>query len=142
MRTKRKFDIQLFGFFVLVIIPGLLSVKFVLQEQPEPWEVPKEYKKMKNPVKADTISIKAGKLLYEKHCASCHGKSGLGNGIVALNLETFPGDMTGDDYQSQTDGEQFYKTKFGRGEMPKYENKIADEDIWHMVNYMRTFKEK
>ncbi len=45
-----------------------------------------------------------------------------------------------DKYQGQTDGEHFYKTKFGRGEMPKYENKVPDTEIWNIVNYMRTFK--
>jgi len=24
--------------------------------------------------------------------------------------------------------------------MPKYESKLADEDIWNIVNYMRTLK--
>jgi mono/diheme cytochrome c family protein len=111
------------------------------QGQQEPWIVPDEYKNMKNPVAANDSSMKAGKLLYDKHCASCHGRKGLGDGIIAGNLETFAGDFSGDQYQSQTDGEHFYKTKYGRGDMPKYENKISDVDIWHMVNYMRSFKQ-
>ena len=106
----------------------------------EPWEVPAKFKSMKNPVEASSTSVKTGGMLYKKHCASCHGKVGLGDGVKARTLETFPGDFSGDVYQKQTDGEQFYKTKFGRGEMPKYDKKIEDEDIWHMVNYMRTFK--
>jgi mono/diheme cytochrome c family protein len=108
--------------------------------QQESWVVPDEFKNMKNPVMAIDSSMKAGKLLYDKHCSSCHGKIGLGDGIIAGNLETFPGDFSGSDYQCQTDGEHFYKTKIGRGDMPKYENKIPDVDIWHMVNYMRSFK--
>jgi hypothetical protein len=24
--------------------------------------------------------------------------------------------------------------------MPKYEGKLSDDDIWNIVNYMRTFK--
>ena len=111
----------------------------VNQEQPKPWPVPDEYKNMENPVKADAESLQLGKMLYNKNCASCHGKKGLGDGPKARMLETFSGDFSGDVYQSQTDGEHFYKTKFGRDEMPAYEGKISDEDIWHMVNYMRTF---
>lgn len=110
------------------------------QEKPKPWPVPDEYKNMKNPVAKDDASIKTGGVLYNKYCASCHGKTGLGNGVKARALKTFPGDLSGPEYQNQTDGEHFYKTKFGRGEMPKYEGKVSDEDIWHMVNYMRTFK--
>ena len=44
------------------------------------------------------------------------------------------------EFQNQTDGEHFYKTKTGRGDMPKYEGKLSDDDIWNIVNYMRTFK--
>ncbi len=116
----------------------LMSFK-VAQEQPEPWPVPDEYKNMENPVEADAESLQIGKMLYNKHCASCHGKKGKGDGPKARMLDTFSGDFTGDYYQDQTDGEHFYKTKVGRGEMPGYDKKIVDEDIWHIVNYMRTF---
>ena len=129
-----------FGISILVLIPVLLSMKVVQMSQQEPWIVPDEFRNMKNPVMANDSSMKAGKLLYDKNCASCHGKTGLGDGIIAGNLETFPGDFSDCTYQSQTDGEHFYKTKYGRGDMPKYENKIPDTDIWLMVNYMRSFK--
>jgi mono/diheme cytochrome c family protein len=125
---------------ILIAIPLLLSMKSKQTIQQEPWIVPDEYKNMQNPVEANDSSLKAGKLLYDKHCASCHGKTGLGDGILAGNLETFAGNFSGDLYQLQTDSEHFYKTKYGRGDMPKYENKISDVDIWHMVNYMRTFR--
>jgi mono/diheme cytochrome c family protein len=120
----------------------LLSTSFVQKSQQEPWIVPDEYRNMKNPVTADDSSMKAGKVLYTKHCEACHGKTGSGDGIMAGNLETFPGDFSDKEYQCQTDGEHFYKTKYGRGDMPKYENKIPDTDIWYMVNYMRSFKIK
>jgi mono/diheme cytochrome c family protein len=108
--------------------------------QPKPWPVPDEYKNMKNPVANDDASKKSGGALYNKNCASCHGKTGLGDGVKARALKTFPGDFSKQDYQKQTDGEHFYKTKMGRGEMPKYEGKLSDNDIWNIVNYMRTFK--
>jgi mono/diheme cytochrome c family protein len=105
-----------------------------------PWVIDAKYKAMKNPVKADAASIAAGKELWNKNCASCHGKTGLGDGVKARTLETPAGDFSIPAYQSQTDGELFGKTKVGRDEMPKYDGKIPDEDIWHMVNYSRTFK--
>jgi mono/diheme cytochrome c family protein len=109
-------------------------------QQPKPWEVPAEFKTMKNPVIKNEASNEAGKVLYLKNCASCHGKTGLGDGVKARMLHDFAGDFSSDYYQNQTDGEHFYKTKTGRGEMPKYESKLSDDDIWNVVNYMRTFK--
>lgn len=118
-----------------------LSVSLAAQQaQPKPWPVPDNFKNMKNPVASNDASVKAGMTLYTKNCASCHGKAGLGDGVKARALKTFPGDLSKPAYQTQTDGEQFYRSKFGRGDMPKYEGKIADNDIWSIVNYMRTFK--
>jgi mono/diheme cytochrome c family protein len=108
--------------------------------QPKPWVVPANNKSMKNPVAKGDASNKAGKTIYDKNCASCHGKAGLGDGVKARALKTFPGDFSKAEFQDQTDGDHFFKTKTGRGEMPKYEGKLSDDDIWNTVNYMRTFK--
>ncbi len=110
------------------------------QQKPKPWPVPDKDKTMKNPVAKSDASNKAGMALYNKNCASCHGKAGMGDGVKARALKTFPGDFSKADFQNQTDGEIFFRTKTGRGEMPKYEGKLSDTDIWNIVNYMRTFK--
>ena len=128
-----------------ILIMLFLTVPFIsttvnLQEPAEPWEVPSKFKSMKNPTTADAESLKVGKMQYSKNCASCHGKTGLGDGSKARSLDTSAGDFTSDAYLGQTDGEHFYKSKFGRNEMPKFENKIPDEDIWFIVNYIKTFK--
>ena len=119
---------------------AVLLLSTALVAQPKPWVVPANFKSMANPVAKGEASNKAGKTLYDKNCASCHGKAGLGDGVKARALKTFPGDFSKAEYQDQTDGDHFYKTKTGRGEMPKYEGKMSDTDIWNVVNYMRTFK--
>ena len=119
---------------------AVLLLSTALVAQPKPWVVPANFKSMANPVAKGDASNKAGKTLYDKNCASCHGKAGLGDGVKARALKTFPGDFSQAEYQDQTDGDHFYKTKTGRGEMPKYEGKMSDTDIWNIVNYMRTFK--
>ncbi len=111
-----------------------------LMAQPKPWVVPADYKTKKNPVAVSDASKKAGLTVYTKNCASCHGKAGLGDGVKARSLKDFPGDFSKAAFQSQSDGDIFYKTKFGRAEMPKYDGKLTDEDIWNSVVYMRTFK--
>ncbi|MCP5057318.1 MAG: cytochrome c [bacterium] len=37
----------------------------------------------------------AGAALYERHCASCHGLSGQGDGPLATSLKVAPADLTG-----------------------------------------------
>lgn len=118
----------------------VLMLSATLVAQPKPWVVPANFKSMKNPIATSDASTKAGQAIYTKNCASCHGKAGLGDGVKARALKEFPGDFSKADFQGQTDGEHFCKTKNGRDEMPKYEGKLSDDDIWNTVNYMRTFK--
>jgi mono/diheme cytochrome c family protein len=136
-----KYKQTIFGIAGLTFLALLfLPMTGLSQDPPAPWEVPDEFKNMTNPIEPSEESVGKGMILYIRNCASCHGREGLGDGPKAQTLETFSGDMSSDAYQSQTDGEHFYKSKFGRGEMPSYENKLSDEQIWHLVNYMRTFK--
>ena len=137
MKTLKKVFISS---LIALVSVSLLNQNVSGQAQPKPWDVPANFKTMKNPVAPGDVSNKAGLALYTKNCASCHGKTGLGDGVKARMLKEFPGDFSGAFYQNQTDGEHFYKTKTGRGEMPKYEGKLSDDEIWNIVNYMRTFK--
>jgi hypothetical protein len=52
------------------------------------WPVPDKYNKMPNPLKGDAASLATGKELWAKHCQSCHGKSGKGDGSKAAQLKT------------------------------------------------------
>ena len=109
-------------------------------QQPKPWVVPDKDKNMKNPVAVNDASIKAGQALYVRNCTACHGKTGLGDGPKSKVLKTGMTAFTTAEFQNQSDGELFYKTKTGRGDMPKYEGKLPDNDIWNIVNYTRAFK--
>ncbi len=123
---------------LLVVTFGLLSFGMILQDE---WVVPAEYKTMKNPTDPD-VDLNIGKSLYAKHCQSCHGKEGYGDGKKANEVEGDLGDFSSAEFQSQTDGELFYKTSFGFKDMPEYTKKMPDdEDRWLIVNYMRTLAE-
>lgn len=105
------------------------------------WVVPEEYVNKKNPTDPSE-DLNIGKVLYKKHCQSCHGAEGYGDGPKAGGLEGDLGDFSSEEFHSQTDGEIFYKSYIGRRDMPNYEKKIPDEeDMWLIVNYMRTMKE-
>ncbi len=121
-----------FMFFAAAII-GMAFVN--PDQQAKPWPVPDKYKKMENPVKYDA---KAAAALWTKHCKSCHGKEGLGDGPKAAQLDTHPGDFSDAAFHKQSDGALFYKTLEGRDDMPAFKKKIPDqEDMWQLVHYMR-----
>jgi copper transport protein len=45
-------------------------------------------------VRSDTASLARGQLLYQQHCATCHGETGTGNGPAARSLLPPPADLT------------------------------------------------
>ncbi|HEX5152970.1 MAG TPA: cytochrome c [Parafilimonas sp.] len=123
------------------IVIFMVAASFTVLNQQQPWTVPDSFNKKVNPVKADAASINTGKALWAKNCQSCHGKSGKGDGTKAATLDTHPGDFTAAETQGESDGALFYKTMEGRKDMPSFKKKIPDEeDIWALVNYIRTFK--
>lgn len=131
LKSVLAITVMLFAFLPLVSLAQ--------QQKAKPWPVPAEFKNKANPVKSTPASIADGKEVYNR-CVACHGKTGLGDGPKGKAKETFPGDLSSAAYQSQTDGEQFWRTKTGRDEMPGYKGKLTDDEIWSVVNYMRTFK--
>ncbi len=102
-----------------------------------------EAQKLKNPEPANDESVEAGKKLYQRHCASCHGPQGKGDGSLALAGGT-PSDLTDDtwDYGS-TDGEIFAAIRDGVStDMLAYKDKMTDKQIWQTVHYLRSIGPK
>lgn len=132
MKTLKIFTVL--GIFAF----ALVSFTTIMQEE---WVVPAKYENMKNPIPAKQDAA-IGKSLYNQHCKSCHGKEGYGDGPKAEEMNGDLGDFSSEEYQEQTDGALFYKTSFGRDDMPEFTKKMPDdEDRWLIVNYMRTLKE-
>lgn len=133
MKTKQSISLAVMFIAALLFV---LSNSVMAQKKPAPWDVPAKYKTMKG--KGD---LATGKELWAKHCKSCHGAKGLGDGPKASGLKTSAGDFSSKAFQDQTDGEIYYKTTFGRDEMPAYDKKIPDEaDRWALVTFMRGMK--
>ncbi|GGD57907.1 c-type cytochrome [Muriicola marianensis] len=121
-----------------VISFALYSFTTIVQEK---WVVPDKYVNMKNPTDPKK-DLNIGKSLYDKHCKSCHGKEGYGDGPKAAEMTGDLGDFSSEEFHEQTDGEIFYKSYIGRDDMPNFEKKIPyEEDVWLVVNYIRTLKE-
>jgi len=104
-----------------------------------------EAEKLVNAAAPTPESVKTGGALYAKLCSSCHGPNGLGNGRLAAAMAAYggrPSNLTDSDWQhGSSDGEIFVVIRDGVGpdfHMPKFEGKLSDEEIWHLVNYIRT----
>ncbi len=125
----------------MLFLAGFLFLMPATESTAQKWDAPAKYKTMKNPQKGKKDADGIGKALWAKHCASCHGKQGYGDGKKAANLDTELNDLTSKEVQGQTDGELYYKSIIGKDEMPNFEKKIPGmEDRWLLINYLRTLK--
>jgi len=116
----------------------LISMTLIRKNVQDEWKVPAKYVKMENPFVNASDDEKIGKLLYAKHCKSCHGTKGLGDGTKASSLDTKVPDFSTAAFKKQSDGILYYKTIFGRDDMPSFEKKIVDEEErWLVVNYIK-----
>ncbi|MDH5412597.1 MAG: c-type cytochrome [Flavobacteriaceae bacterium] len=116
----------------------LLSMTNMKTDTQEPWPVPAKYKKMENPYAKATDGENIGKILYAKHCKSCHGSKGKGDGKKAASIDTPIGDFTDAAFKKQSDGSLYYKTFVGRDDMPSFDKKIPDnEEQWLLINYIK-----
>jgi mono/diheme cytochrome c family protein len=137
MKTKK-----VFGVFTLLLTIFILAAFTAPVNQHAAWNIPAKYKSMKNPYAGDdNLTNTVGKATWAKHCKSCHGNLGLGDGPKAAGLKT-PMDKFNDPaFQAEADGIIYYKSIIGRDEMPNFESKIPDEEgRWAVVNYIRKLK--
>ncbi|MFZ3217893.1 MAG: c-type cytochrome [Candidatus Acidiferrales bacterium] len=105
--------------------------------------VPPDAAKLANPVKPTPASLAAGKKSYGFDCAMCHGSDGDGKGDLAadmkLNLRDYRDPAA---LKDSTDGELFYIIKNGKGDMTGEGDRLKADDIWNLVNYVRSLAKK
>lgn len=102
-------------------------------------------KALKNPVKVTADSIAAGQAAYAKNCRFCHGPEAKGNGPMAPK-DSHPSDLTDAKWdRGSTDGEIFLVLRDGAGpemKMKGYKGRLPDNDMWNIVNYLRSIGPK
>jgi mono/diheme cytochrome c family protein len=104
-----------------------------------------EGKKLKNPVASSPESIKAGQAAYQKNCRFCHNNDAKGNGPMAPE-GTHPSDLTDAKWdRGSTDGELFLVIRDGAGpkfDMKGFKSKMTEQEMWNVVNYLRSLQGK
>jgi mono/diheme cytochrome c family protein len=98
-----------------------------------------------NPVESSPAVLQRGGALYQKHCASCHGDKGKGDGPAERFSDDPATDLTDRAVQDRlTDGEIFWKVTTGRQQggdviMPGIAHRVrSEEDRWKVVRFVRT----
>ncbi len=108
---------------------------------------PAPYKGMVNPDWTNDRATERGRVIYEDHCASCHGSDGFGKGVAAVDLEHKPANMNhhfhmapgdGDDYLywRVSEGGEVEPFKSMKSAMPGFKEILEESERWDVLNYV------
>ena len=80
-----------------------------------------------------------GKVLYEKHCAHCHGTNGTGDGPDTQFLMVPPANFHSLASRSETDLDLMTVITFGAAFSPMHEwaERVTEEERWDVLRYIR-----
>ncbi len=89
----------------------------------------------------DKDSIARGEKLFTQHCQKCHGESGVGNGPLAKEMKYKPANL-----QNLTGGITntylVVQINNGKGNMPRWQDALNQQQSYDLTNYIRTLKDK
>ena len=93
-----------------------------------------------NPIEATEESVRAGLRVFGRFCRSCHGVRADGRG-QSPSPGTRPANLIDDEWvHGDSDGELYNVIRQGvppKYDMDAWEGRITDEEIWHVVNFLR-----
>jgi mono/diheme cytochrome c family protein len=127
----------LFASLLALICIALVYAAF---QRDEPWVVPEEVKRLKNPLAPSDSTLEAARGIYMDDCAQCHGEHGKGDGPKALMHSLAPADLTDTRHMNTvTDGEIFFQISEGRKPMPSFKKRLTEDQRWGLVLLVRSF---
>jgi cytochrome c oxidase cbb3-type subunit 3 len=80
-----------------------------------------------------------GQVLYDEHCARCHGLTGKGDGPDAARLTVPPANFQSARSRAKTDFELLTAISYGIAFSPMHawRGKVTDEELLELVRYIR-----
>ncbi|WP_136806463.1 c-type cytochrome [Desulfosediminicola flagellatus] len=101
------------------------------------WMAPKDAAAVKNPVNLTKESSANGKAVFLDNCSACHGENAEGlNAQEAGQRSNTPNLKKR--LATHSDGDFFWKIKKGRGDMPAFEDNLEEQEIWDVINYLKS----
>jgi len=129
------------AFLTLQVALGNLQGQSPSKTPPAQYKIPPEATNQNNPVKPSSESLAKGKKIYSYDCAVCHGKDGDGKGDMT-DLKGIPDFTDPEALKGHTDGDLFYTIQKGKGDMPPEGDRAKSDNIWNLVNYVRSLAKK
>jgi mono/diheme cytochrome c family protein len=115
------------------------NMPYNLPATPEGYE---QSAQLVTPLKESDLVVAQGKVLYEKFCVQCHGKTGQGDGkVVTIGNHPPPGAYDGA-LKDLPEGKMFHTLTYGKGMMGEHASLLNKEERWKIIAYVKTLQGK
>ena len=96
---------------------------------------------LRNPLPPTPESLQAGSETYGRECQTCHGVGGFGDGPAGVALEPPPANLVIHvPLHGDADLFRFIRDGIPNTAMVPQGGNLTEEQIWHVVNYIRTLE--
>jgi mono/diheme cytochrome c family protein len=124
-----------------VVACFLCVLAALVSAQGKGWSIPEGAAAEQNPIPSTPDVLKKGEALYNSFCATCHGRSGLGDGpdVDRHDRANRPANLT---LSRNPEGLVFYKIWNGRKDpkMPAFKSQLTKQDAWTVVAYVMSMR--
>lgn len=91
-----------------------------------------------SPIPMTEETVAEGKIIYQRFCIHCHGKTGQGDGTVPSNSEyPPPPSYTSANLKNLPEGKMFFTITYGKGMMGSHASQVNKKDRWTVIQYVK-----
>jgi mono/diheme cytochrome c family protein len=90
---------------------------------------------------ASMLSQERGKALFDRHCSSCHGTTGNGDGVLASRMSQFKMKLNENHYADHLSPTMVYNmilTGIPGVPMYSFKDQVSDSDMWNISFYTQS----
>jgi len=105
--------------------------------------LPAAYANAHDPLPDSEVKVRRGRMLFDSHCAACHGWTGKGSGPEAFALVPAPADLEWLARAPKKPSEPYLYWTIAEGgrqfdsDMPAFKDRLSKQDIWAVIAYVR-----
>lgn len=91
-----------------------------------------------SPIPMTETTVEEGKVIYQRFCLHCHGKTGQGDGGVPSNSEYPPPPAyNSNNLKTLPAGKMFHTITYGKGMMGSHASQLSKKDRWTVIQYVK-----
>lgn len=91
-----------------------------------------------SPITFTEESVAEGKIIYQRFCTHCHGKTGQGDGAIPTKADyPPPPPYNGNALKNLPEGKMYHTLTFGKGMMGSHASQLDQKERWLVIQYVK-----